>query len=70
MTRHRKAELLQVCPKLKLLVTSRAAPRLSGDWGYQLEPLPEERRCKSTPSRELAYAVALGAARSSPIRSS
>jgi predicted ATPase/class 3 adenylate cyclase len=34
-------DLLQRCPNLKLLVTSRAALRLSGEWEYQVEPLPE-----------------------------
>jgi predicted ATPase len=34
-------DLLQRCPNLKLLVTSRAALRISGEWEYQVEPLPE-----------------------------
>jgi predicted ATPase len=34
-------DLLQRCPNLKLLVTSRAPLRLSGEWEYQVEPLRE-----------------------------
>jgi len=34
-------DLLQRCPNLKLLVTSRAVLRLWGEWEYQVEPLPE-----------------------------
>jgi predicted ATPase/class 3 adenylate cyclase len=33
--------LLQRCPNVKLLVTSRAPLRLAGEWEYQVEPLPE-----------------------------
>jgi predicted ATPase/class 3 adenylate cyclase len=34
-------DLLQRCPNLKLIVTSRAVLRVSGEWEYQVEPLPE-----------------------------
>ncbi len=34
-------ELLERCPNLKLIVTSRAVLRVSGEWEYQVEPLPE-----------------------------
>ncbi len=34
-------DLLQRCSNLKLLITSRAPLRLSGEWEYQVEPLPE-----------------------------
>jgi predicted ATPase/DNA-binding SARP family transcriptional activator len=36
------AELLAYCPRLKLLVTSRASLHLSGEHEYPLEPLPLE----------------------------
>jgi len=34
-------DLLQRCPNLNVLVTSRAPLRLAGEWEYQVEPLPE-----------------------------
>jgi predicted ATPase/class 3 adenylate cyclase len=55
------SDLLQACPRLKLLVTSRGALQLSQEYVYQILPLalPEVRRTL-TPEALLAYgAVAL-----------
>ena len=51
-------EMLSACPRLKVLVTSRAALHLSGEHVYSLEPLPSEQALALF--RERAKAVRRG----------
>jgi predicted ATPase len=55
------SDLLQSCPRLKLLVTSRAALRLTSEYEYPLLPLavPDPRRLPELPALSQFEAVAL-----------
>ena len=52
-------ELIGRCPNLRLLVTSRAALRLSAEWEYPVEPLPEEDAVRLFVARARAVGAAV-----------
>jgi predicted ATPase/DNA-binding SARP family transcriptional activator len=63
-------QLLQVAPRLKLMVTSRAALRLTAEQEYPIHPLatPDLRRLPDLPALSQYDAVALFIARSQAVR--
>ena len=65
------AELLAACPGLKVLVTSRAALRVSGEHEFPVPPLARARpgaACRRSPSWHGTEAVALFVQRARAVR--